>query len=157
MKASQANDSNKQSTSSPNNSIINPNNIFTVEFKQYSDKYFYATLTDQKIYKKNKQKTTAMMMDISMATTIPVVDRMNHLSASVGVDSDMNTLILQNKLLQLHNNIHKDSFIKEDKDIDRAMRKIDAAVILHSKIPKRLSTRRIIAECRQNNLSRKEK
>lgn len=157
MKASQANDSNKQSCSSPNSSIINQNNIHTVEFKQYSDKYFYATLTDHKVYKKNKKKTTTMMMDISMATTIPMVDMMNHLSAPVGVDSNIKTLILQNKLLQIHNNIHKDNFIKEDKDIDRAMRRIDADMILESKIPKRLSTRRIIAECRQNNMSGKEK
>ena len=149
MKASQSNDSNKQSCSSPNSSIINQNNIHTVEFKQYSDKYFYATLTDHKVYKKNKKKTTTMM--------IPMVDMMNHLSAPVGVDSNIKTLILQNKLLQIHNNIHKDNFIKEDKDIDRAMRRIDADVILESKIPKRLSTRRIIAECRQNNMSGKEK
>jgi hypothetical protein len=155
MKASQAHDSNKQSCSSPNSSIVNRDNIHTVEFKQYSDKYFYATLTDQKRNKINKKKTTTM--DISMAKTMPRVDMMNHLSAPVGVDSDIKTLILQNKLLQLNNSIHKDSFNKEDKDIDRAMRKIDAAVILDSKTAKKLSTRRIIAECRQNNLSGKEK
>ena len=156
MNASQANDSNKQSCSSPHNSsIVMRDNIHTVEFKQYSDKYFYATLTDQKRNIKNKKKTTTM--DLSMATTMPRVDMMNHLSAPVGVDSDIKTLILQNKLLQLTNSIHKDSFNKEDKDIDRAMRKIDAAVILDSKTAKKLSTRRIIAECRQNNLSGKEK
>lgn len=151
MNASQTNDSNKQSCSSPHSSIVMRDNIHTVEFKQYSDKYFYATLTDQKRNIKNKKKITTM--DLSR----PRVDMMNHLSAPVGVDSDIKTLILQNKLLQLTNSIHKDSFNKEDKDIDRAMRKIDAVVILESKTAKKLSTRRIIAECRQNNLSGKEK
>jgi len=153
MKTCQVSDTSKQ-LNSPNSSIsVNNNHNLTVEFKQYSDKYFYSVLTDNKLKKKKKNT----MMDMSMDTTTLTSIRMDHLTAPVGVDSNMRTLILQNKLLKLYNYNQNENNSKDDKDIDRAMRKIDAIAILESKVQKRLSTRRIIADCRRDNLSSKEK
>ena len=176
IEASDTNNVNHSNKLSPESSAIIHNNNIVIEFKQHSDKYFYATLTDRKLKpKKTKKKTldvqVGVVLDKPVDSTVPMVTT-QPVSSSISIpstpvitssiqevvilDSSIKTLILQNKFLHLsyeHNN-------KEEKDIDRAMRRLDASSsskLDSSRVSKKMSTRRIIASCLQSNMSIKEK